>query len=125
MDFTFTSQAAALPLVQADKVTALAVTSKADSPLFPNVPTVHATKVENYEAGDWLGLTVPAGTPQHVIDRLNSALLEWLAKPETQERLVQVGFEARPSSAEQFGDLIKSELARWADTVKLAGIPRQ
>lgn len=125
VDYTFTSQAAALPLVEAERVTALAVTSQGDSPLFPGIPTVNAAAVKGYEAGDWLGLAVPAGTPQAVIDRLNAALVEWVSQPETKERLLQAGFEARPSSPDEFGELIKSELAMWADTVKLAGIEQQ
>lgn len=125
VDYTFTSQAAALPLVNSGKVTALAVTSKAPSPLFAGIPTVDAVAAKGFEAGDWIGLTAAAGTPKPIIDRLNKALVQWLADPKAQAQLMQAGFEAKPSSPEAFSSLIQSELKKWSETAKLAGIEKQ
>lgn len=125
VDYAFTSQAAALPLVNSGKVTALAVTSKAPSPLFAGIPTVDAVAAKGFEAGDWIGLTAAAGTPKPIIDRLNKALVQWLADPKAQAQLMQAGFEAKPSSPEAFSSLIQSELKKWSETAKLAGIEKQ
>jgi tripartite-type tricarboxylate transporter receptor subunit TctC len=122
VDLTFTSQAGALPFYKAKRVTALAITGKAPSPLFPGVPTIEAAGVKNYEAGDWIGILAPAGTPKPIIARLNTELAKWLKQPETKARLAQLAFEARSSTPDEFGALIRSELAKWNRTAKAANI---
>jgi tripartite-type tricarboxylate transporter receptor subunit TctC len=122
VDFTFTSQAGALPFYQAQQVVALAITGKTPSPLFPGVPTIEAAGIKNYEAGDWIGILAPAGTPKSIVDRLNSALANWLKKPDTKARLAQQGFEAQSGTPAEFGALIRSELVKWNRTAKAANI---
>lgn len=122
VDLTFTSQAGALPFYKAQQLVPLAITGKTPSSLYPGVPTIEAVGIKNYEAGDWIGILVPAGTPKTVINRLNAALAKWLAQPETKARLAELAFETRPSSPDEFGSLIRSELVKWSRTAKAGNI---
>jgi tripartite-type tricarboxylate transporter receptor subunit TctC len=122
VDLTFTSQAGALPFYKSQRIVALAITGKSPSALFPGVPTIDAAGVKNYEAGDWIGILAPVGTPKSVITHLNSELAKWLNQGETKARLAQLGFEAKTSTPEEFGALIRSELVKWNRTAKSANI---
>lgn len=122
VDFTFTSQGGALPFYKGQKLVALAITGPSVSPLFPGVPTIDAAGVKNYEAGDWIGVLVPTGTPKAIINRLNTELAKWLSQPDTKTRLAQLGFEARSGTPEEFGSLVRSELVKWNRTAKTANV---
>jgi tripartite-type tricarboxylate transporter receptor subunit TctC len=122
VDFTLTSQAGTLGLHQAGKVFALAITGTAPSPLFPNVPTTAAAGLKDFEAGDWIGVFVPAGTPKAVIARIDSALAKWLSLPGTEAQLGQAGFVGRHQNSAQFAGLVRSELAKWGKATTAAGI---
>lgn len=114
----------ALPQVQSGKLRAIGITSKSRSPLLPNVPTIAESKVpglENFEAQVWNGLMAPAGTPKPIIDRLNAEIKTALSDPEIKQRLDAQGFPANWSTPEDFGALIKSDIARWAEVVKVSG----
>ena len=122
VDYSFTSLSAAAPLYKGGRVVALAITAPSPSPLFPSVPTADSAGLKGFDAGDWIGIAAPAGTPKAVIDRLNSALTKWLSQPATKEQLAQAGFEAKSSTPQEFKRLIESELVKWSRTAKLAGI---
>jgi len=64
---------------------------------------------------------MPAATPKLVIDRMNAEVVRLLNDPRFRERLVQQGSEPAPGTPEQFGQLIRDELARWAVVVKRSG----
>ncbi|OZI49596.1 Bug family tripartite tricarboxylate transporter substrate binding protein [Bordetella genomosp. 4] len=125
VNYTFTSLAAALPLVKSQNIVALAITSKERSPLYPNVPSSDEVGLQGFYGGDWLGLAAPAGTPKEAITRLNAALQQWLALPGTKEQLAQQGFSIKTSSPQEFRDLIGTELVKWKDIATKAGITAQ
>jgi tripartite-type tricarboxylate transporter receptor subunit TctC len=125
VDYTLTSLAAAAPLVKDGKVVALAVTGKKPSALYPSLPTVESGGYKNFEAGDWVGLTAPVGSPPAAMSTLNDALRKWLAKPDTPNTLLAAGFEIKYGSAQEFEALIQSELTKWKQTAKLAGMTQQ
>ena len=122
VDITFTSQAGAAPFYKDHQVEALAITGKNPSALFPGVPTTESLGFKGYEAGDHIGLLAPKGTPKNVIDKLNAELNKWLIKPETKARLAQIAFEPQSSTPAEYGDFIRSEVAKWARTAKAANI---
>lgn len=122
VDYTFTSQAGTVGFYKQHQVVALAITGKTPSSLFPGVPTSEAAGLKGYEAGDWIGILAPAGTPKNVIDRINTELVKWLQKPETKARLAEMAFEARPGTPAEFGNLIRSELVKWNRTAKAGNI---
>ena len=84
-----------------------AIPGSTASPLFPGVPTTASAAITNYEAGDWIGILAPKLAPKSVIIRLNDALSKWPSDPHTTARLAQMGFEARSSTPEEFGTLLR------------------
>jgi len=113
---------AALPHVRAGKVKALAVTSAQRSALVPDLPTVAEAGVQGYEAATWYGVLTPRGTPESVVARLNERIVATLKTADFRERLAVLGFEPVISTPREFGDFLRADIARWARTIKEAGI---
>lgn len=111
----------AMPFLNTGKLRALAVPSPARSPIFPDVPSTAELGLPDVRIEFWYGLLAPAGTPRAVIDRLNRALHAILAEPEIKARLVQLGSVPAPSTPEELGSRIKSELAQYASIVRASG----
>jgi tripartite-type tricarboxylate transporter receptor subunit TctC len=95
--------------------------AKRDSSL-PDVPTVAEAGVPGYDAVEWNGAMVPAGTPPAVINRLHQAIVKALAIPEVKERITGIGAELVGNSPEEFGAFLKKELATWSKVVKEVGM---
>lgn len=108
-----------MPLVQTNRVRALAVTSAKRSPLLPNVPTIaEASGQEGLEIGVWHGILVPKGTPQDVVSRLNAEINTAIKNPEMRQKLLASGNEPLGGSSEHFAAFINSETARWSKVVR-------
>jgi tripartite-type tricarboxylate transporter receptor subunit TctC len=116
----FDSIASALPHVRAGKLRAIAVASNTRSSLLPNVPTV-AESLPGYSAHSWLGIFVPAGTPQSAVERLQRDLVAAIDDPKAQARLVEAGFEPKSSSQGDFAELVREEMEKWRSVVKMSG----
>ena len=116
----FDSIASALPHIRAGKLRAIAVASNTRSSLLPNMPTV-AESLPGYSAHSWLGIFVPAGTPQSVVQRLQRDLVAAIDEPKTQARLVEAGFEPKSSTQEDFAKLVRDEMEKWRPVVKMSG----
>jgi len=116
------SIASGMPHIQGGKVRGLAVTSAARSPALPDVPTVAESGFPGFEANGWLGILVPNGTPPDVIAKLNSEIGKVMQSAEMKKQLLAQGVEARATTPEQFGALIKSETAKWGKIIQDAGI---
>jgi tripartite-type tricarboxylate transporter receptor subunit TctC len=108
---------AAAPHVRSGKLRALAVTSTKRLPSFPDVPTVSET-LPGFEAVSWGGVMVPAGTPQPIINRLNTEILNILKMPDIAEKLNGLGAEIVGSSPQQFDAYVKSEIAKWGKVAR-------
>jgi tripartite-type tricarboxylate transporter receptor subunit TctC len=111
--------------VAAGRLRAVAVTTGKRASAMPQVPTIAESGYAGFEVNNWYGLVAPAGTPQGVIRRLNAEVTALLKSPDLIKRLNQVGHDAATSTPDEFGALIKSELARWAKVVREAGITRR
>jgi tripartite-type tricarboxylate transporter receptor subunit TctC len=116
------SIASGMPHIQGGKMRGLAVTSATRSPALPDVPTVAESGFPGFEANGWLGILVPNGTPPEVIARLNAEIAKVMQTPEMKKLLIAQGVEARTSTPEQFGNLIRSETAKWGKVIADAGI---
>jgi tripartite-type tricarboxylate transporter receptor subunit TctC len=112
----------ALPHIKSGKVRAIAVTSTKRSPVVPEVPTVAESGVPGYEAIAWQGLVAPAGTPKHVIGRVNAEFVKALKQSDIAAKLNEQGFETVASTPEWFAEYTKSEIAKWSKVIKAAGI---
>jgi tripartite-type tricarboxylate transporter receptor subunit TctC len=112
----------ALEHARAGKLRALAVTSAKRVSAAPELPTVAESGVRGYEIGIWNGLVAPSGTPQVILDRLQTELKQVLAVPEAKKSFSNIGAEVWSSTPEQFGALITAELAKYAKIVADAGV---
>jgi tripartite-type tricarboxylate transporter receptor subunit TctC len=108
--------------VKDKRIKMLAVTTGKRMSLFPDVPTLAESGMPGFEVGAWQGLMVPAGTPQPVIDRLNTELRKALANGEVRAKLAQQGAEPLGSSPEEYGAYIRKEIDRWGKVVKQSGV---
>ena len=100
----------------------LAVTTKARTKKFPEVPTIAESGWEAYEATAWYGFVVPKGTPQEITAKLREATIETITKGVVRERLEAEGAEPIGNAPDEFAAMMKTESARWADVVKQAAI---
>jgi len=120
--FMFDTTPPIVAFVKSGRMRALAVTTATRSALLPDVPTVAESGLPGFDFSTWWGLMAPAAVPRQVIDRLNAELGKALQQTEVRERILGVGAEPRHTSPEEFGALIRSELARWAKVIKAAGV---
>jgi tripartite-type tricarboxylate transporter receptor subunit TctC len=119
---TIASLIQTLPQIKAGKLKALGVGSANRIPALPDLPTISEAGVPGYEATNWWGIVVPAGTPRSVIDRLHQDLTVVVASPETKKRFEAEGSEPLSMSPDEFGRFIAAETVKWARVVKDAGI---
>lgn len=108
--------------IKSGKVRVLAVGSAKRSPLMPEVPTMKEAGVPDYEKTQWFGMLAPRGTPRPIIMKLNEGIGNALRLPAATKRLRGLGSEPVGNSPEQFGALINSEIAKWADVIKQVGM---
>ena len=120
-DFMFDNLASAAPLIKENKVVALAVTTSARAQMLPNVPTVEQSGIKPFDIGTWFGVFTTAGTPAAVLAKLHTAYAQALADPDVAKRLVDMGSNAKPLSSAQFAEIVKQELDKYKDLVKLSG----
>jgi len=113
---------AALPLVNAGKTRALAVTGQQRFPLLPDVPTVSEAGLAGYEMTTWWGVIAPPNTPQAVISFLNSNIARVLDEEKIRRQFLKFGAEPTTGTAKQFGDFIAAEAERYAKLIKSLGI---
>ena len=107
---------------QSGKLRALGVSSIRRSAVAPGVPTLAESGVPGYDVTTWYGLMVPAGTPREIISRLHDAADTALANSEVRKRFATTDLEPRSSTPEQFGTLVRAEIAKWAKVVKESGM---
>jgi tripartite-type tricarboxylate transporter receptor subunit TctC len=111
----------ALPHIKAGKLRALATTGAKRDAALPDLPTLAEAGVKNYESGVWFGLSVPAGTPRDIIQRLNAAALQVTKAPDFIKRMTDLGYNIIPGTPEDMERMLKAEIARWTPIVKASG----
>ncbi len=121
VDMAFEGGASSLPHVRAGKLRALASTGSKRTDTMPNLPTLSET-VSNSDISVWFGLVAPAGVPRPIIDRLNREVGDMLRLPATRERFAAFGSEMMPSTPEELGARIRSDLQQWTKIMRDAGI---
>lgn len=117
-----TNMATLLPHVKAGRVTALGVTSKARSPLAPEVPTVSEAGLPGFEYQTWYGMLVPGGTPRQIVYKINGDVVKLLNTGPSRERLTGRGLAIHATAPDDFRLYLTSEVAKWKQVVATAGI---
>jgi len=118
----FATPPSVLPLVQAGRLRALAVTSRNATPLVPGVPGMAEAGLPDYEISFWYGFFVPSGTPAEAVKRLFAATGQVLRLPEIAKTLAREGTETSSSaSPEDFGAFLREDAKLWTRLVKESG----
>jgi tripartite-type tricarboxylate transporter receptor subunit TctC len=104
------------------RLRALAVSTRERSPAIPNVPTAAEAGIADYEAVGWFGLFAPAGTPPALVQRLSTDTAKAMASPAMRERAMNEGATPVGSTPAQFERFVHSEIAKWTNIVRQAGI---
>ena len=120
VDLSYENSLVVTPHVKAGKVRALAVTGTKRSRLMPELPTIGESGLPGYDASGWYGLFAPAATSKAVISRLNQEAVKTLRMPDVVRTLSSQGAEPVGNTPEAFGAFVKSEIAKWANLVKVA-----
>jgi len=118
----FANLLTAKPLVESGQLRALAVSGLRRAESMPEIPTVAEGGVADYDALQWYGLLAPAGTPASIVGRLQAEVSQALKTPEVKERLAADGAEPVGSTAAEFTELIRNEVAKWARVARAANI---
>jgi tripartite-type tricarboxylate transporter receptor subunit TctC len=111
-----------LPLMREGQLRGLAVAGSRRFPATPDIPTTTEAGVPGYDADVWLGLAAPMGTPDPIVDRLNREIRKVLGASDVAERLRNQGVEPIADTPQEFAQLIKTDVQKWAQVVKFAGI---
>jgi tripartite-type tricarboxylate transporter receptor subunit TctC len=122
VSLTFGDIAAITPMVQANRINAVAVTSKNRSKFLPNIPTVAESGYPGFEALAWQAVLAPAKTPPAIINKLNAELNEVLKDNEVREKLLSNGLEIVGGTPKEFGDYIRSEIVKYKKIIQEANI---
>ncbi len=112
----------AVPLVKSGKLKALGITSRKRSAVLPEVRPIVEQGLPDFETSTWYGLFAPAATPQNILVRLNSELVNIVGTMEVRDRFAHQGGEARATTREAFGTLIARDLRTWQTVVAAAGL---
>ena len=114
--------ASAMQPLEAGQLRALAVTSKTRSQLFSDIPTTAEAGYPEVQGDSWVGVLVPAGTPNEIIGTLRREIVRVIALPDVRERLPALGFEIVGSTPEEFATRIKLEIETWGKVIRAANI---
>ncbi|NCU79959.1 MAG: tripartite tricarboxylate transporter substrate binding protein, partial [Burkholderiaceae bacterium] len=109
----FDNLASAQPLIRANEVIALGVTTLKRSPSAPDIPTLAEQGLRGFEAVSWFSLMAPAKLPKEIQARLNQLTVQTLSKPEIRSRLSNGGLEPNPGSPEELSRYIQQEASKW------------
>lgn len=120
--FMFAATPPVVPLINAGKLRALAVTSPERIAALKDTPTMSEAGFPDFVVRDWLGLVAKAGTPPEVIAKVHAALEKALATEEVKSVYAKLGANIAGGSAESFGMLIDAEITRWAAVAAAANI---
>jgi tripartite-type tricarboxylate transporter receptor subunit TctC len=118
----FATAASAIPFMNSGRIRSIAVTTIKRASFLPDVPTVSESGVKGFEANNWYGVLAPLKTPRPIIDKLNKEFVAILLSPEIKTDLQKQGLDPTPSSPDEFGAYIHSEVKKWAGVVKTAHI---
>ncbi|CAN7284422.1 tripartite tricarboxylate transporter substrate binding protein [Acidovorax sp. LjRoot118] len=122
VDFMFGTVAATYPHIAGGKLRALAVSAPERSRRLPDVPTVAETVIPGYEAFEWNGMFLPAGTPEPIAARLRQAVQDVMKEDEVKQRLADMGAQAVGSTPAEFATFLKKEDTKWGEVVRKGSI---
>ena len=122
VDLFFTTPASVVSHIKADKLKGLAVTSGTRLSSLPQVPTTRESDLKDFTLDSWFALYAPAGTPNEVVQQLNTEIVKILAMPEVKKKAEDAGTLIDHMGPAQLGDYTRKELAYWGRVIQEAKI---
>jgi len=122
IEMMFDSVPTMAQMVQAGRVKALGTTGKVRSAILPDVPTLAEAGVPGYVATMWVGVMAPAGTPQPIVDLLNTEINKVLVRPDVRAAWEKQGAIPMTMRPNEFGVYIQSEIEKWAKLINANAI---
>ena len=121
VDVMFDNIPSALAHIRSGKLRALATTGAKRAAVLPELPTIAEQGLAGYEAGVWIGLLAPAGTPKAIVDKLNAEGQKAIKAPDFVKHMADLGYEVVGGTPEQMRATIDAEVKRWFPVVKASG----
>ena len=122
VNMSFTTIQAVAPHVRAGRLRPLASAGEKRSELMPDVPTMAEAGVRGVVAAIWYGVLAPAATPREIIQTLARAVIKLANQPDLRQRILDQGAEPVGSTPEEFGRVLRDEVAQWTEVVRASGI---
>ena len=122
IQLAFTSIPAGIGQIKAGKIRALGVTSAKRSPSLPDVRTIAESGVAGYEVSNWYGVLAPAGVPKGIVAKLHAQIVKSIQTPEGVDAITKQGADPEVSTPEEFRAYLASEVTKWEQLIKSAGI---
>jgi tripartite-type tricarboxylate transporter receptor subunit TctC len=121
LEMTFDAITTMAANVQGGQVRALGTSALARSKVLPDVPTIDEAGVPGFEAVIWLGIVAPAGTPKPIVDKLNAAINQTIARPEIVAAWEKQGANPMTMSSAEFDAFLHKDIEKWAQVAKFSG----
>jgi len=119
---TFSPASTVVGQIAAGKIRPLAVAAKKRAAALPDVPTMAEAGMPDFDTSLWFGLLAPAGTPRPVIEKLAIAARQTMHMPQAVESLSKQGYEPLDAGPDEFAAYMRSEIARWTEVARNAGM---
>jgi len=118
----FAAPLSALPHARIGRLRMLAISSAKRSAVAPDLPTIAEAGLAGYDVGQWYGVLAPAGTAREIVTRLNRELSNAVGAPDIRDKLTKGGVDPVTASPAEFAVFLKTEIVKWARTVKASGV---
>ncbi|MBI4190482.1 MAG: tripartite tricarboxylate transporter substrate binding protein [Betaproteobacteria bacterium] len=125
VDLTLIPMPSGAPYIRSGRLRALAVSTAKRDIAMPELPTIAEAGLSGFEATNPTGVLAPVATPREIVAKLQQEIARIVNMPDIRERLLGLGAEPVGSTPEQFGEYIRTEIAKWAKVVKAAGLELQ
>lgn len=125
VDIGFDGLGSSASHIRAGSIRPLAVAAAQRSPSFPDVPTAAEAGVPDYEVSTWYAMWAPAGTPPDIVQKMSEEITKALNAPKVKELWASNGSATPNLTGTQFGEFVDSEIQRWAEVAKEAGVQPQ
>jgi tripartite-type tricarboxylate transporter receptor subunit TctC len=125
LDYQCVPIAAAVSLVESKTIKALAIMSKARSPILPALPTADEQGLADFEADTWYAIFLPKGTPEAIVRKLHDATVASMNAPDIKDKLQELGIEVvapERRSSDYLAQFVVREINKWAAPIKAAGL---
>jgi len=106
------------PMIRAGKVRALGTSGLTRSPILPDVPTIAEAGVPGFQATLWVGFMAPAGTPQPIVEKLNSEITKVVTRPDIKVAWEKTGATPVSMTQSNFKKFMDAQISKWADVIK-------